>query len=342
MVRPAISFLIVVAAVGFSPDVPRVWGQGTQQDLESSSRFPILENDEAWKLLPRENPPLPVWARMLVPSLPKTTGAMLQLDYVQRAENPLGVELAAKLQWVVATTLRCPYAQQYAEADLQRAGADIANLSNSLSASNVPLSEAERAAFAFARQMTVAAHEVTDEQFAELMRLWGPDQVVAMVHTLAYANFLNRILLALNVDVEEGGPLPAIDFPLDPKGGDEFPAPERTPPEELSQKFTADLTTSNPDWNTLTTTDLLMALDRQKVRTPRIPLPDPSRLQDLPEEERQRVLKVVWSNVSMSYQPQLTRAWFTCMRTFQDEAKFDRVFSNSVFWVVTRSNDCFY
>ena len=27
---------------------------------------------------------------------------------------------------------------------------------------------------------------------------------------------------------------------------------------------------------------------------------------------------------------------------FQQEAKFDRVFSNSFFWVVTRSNDCFY
>ena len=25
-----------------------------------------------------------------------------------------------------------------------------------------------------------------------------------------------------------------------------------------------------------------------------------------------------------------------------DEAKVDRVFTNSVFWVVTRTNDCFY
>ena len=25
-----------------------------------------------------------------------------------------------------------------------------------------------------------------------------------------------------------------------------------------------------------------------------------------------------------------------------DEAKVDRVFTNAVFWVVTRTNDCFY
>ena len=34
--------------------------------------------------------------------------------------------------------------------------------------------------------------------------------------------------------------------------------------------------------------------------------------------------------------------WFDTMGAFQQEAKFDRVFSNSFFWVVTRSNDCFY
>jgi hypothetical protein len=44
----------------------------------------------------------------------------------------------------------------------------------------------------------------------------------------------------------------------------------------------------------------------------------------------------------MGYQPVLTKAWFDCMGTFQQEASLDRVFSNTYFWVITRSNDCFY
>jgi hypothetical protein len=44
----------------------------------------------------------------------------------------------------------------------------------------------------------------------------------------------------------------------------------------------------------------------------------------------------------MGYQPEMTRAWFAVLYAFYDEAKPDRVFTNSVFWVVTRTNDCFY
>src|SRR5579871_5467110 len=85
-------------------------------------RFPAAGNDEAWKMLPREQPPLPAWARVLVRTLPKTTGAMLELDYLHRAGNPLGPVLAGKLRWAAADTLGCDYGRRYAEADLRRAG----------------------------------------------------------------------------------------------------------------------------------------------------------------------------------------------------------------------------
>ena len=35
-------------------------------------------------------------------------------------------------------------------------------------------------------------------------------------------------------------------------------------------------------------------------------------------------------------------AWFDAMNTYNAEAKIDRVFENTVFWIVTRSNRCFY
>src|SRR5436190_209971 len=81
--------------------------------------------------------------------------------------------------------------------------------------------------------------------------------------------------------------------------------------------------------------DLANALDRQKARSARIPLPDLARFAKLPPSVRAQAERVAWMTVSMGYQPQLTAAWFDCLRAYQSEAAFDRVFANSVFWVIT-------
>src|SRR5262245_61595087 len=54
-----------------------------------SLRLPVASNEEAWKQLPRQSPALPIWARMLTGPVPQTTGAMLDLDLIHRAKNPL-------------------------------------------------------------------------------------------------------------------------------------------------------------------------------------------------------------------------------------------------------------
>ena len=50
-----------------------------------------------------------------------------------------------------------------------------------------------------------------------------------MVHTLAYANFQNRIFLALGVAVEPGGPLPPLAAKLDAAKRGRVPTPPRPP-----------------------------------------------------------------------------------------------------------------
>src|SRR5580704_1194796 len=76
-----------------------------QLDKPTQQPFPLVDNDAAWSRLPREDPPLPPWARVLTGPLPKTTARMLELDYLHRARNPLGAELAGLLQWEVADAL---------------------------------------------------------------------------------------------------------------------------------------------------------------------------------------------------------------------------------------------
>jgi hypothetical protein len=201
------------------------------------------------------------------------------------------------------------------------------------------LSAKDRAALAFARKMGKSAASVTDEEMAELVKLFGPEDTVAIVHSLAYANFWTRIVLALGVEVEQGGALPPLDLNLDPVQRKEITSPKRPP---LKDESSASLPGFRLEWGNQSIEDLTKALTQQKERKSRIPPLDASRFANYPPAVQEQSKKIVWMNISMGYQPQLTKAWFDCVRTFQSEASFDRVFGNSVFWVITRSNDCFY
>ena len=53
-------------------------------------------------------------------------------------------------------------------------------------------------------------------------------------------------------------------------------------------------------------------------------------------------IRIRWSLVCMGYQPELAAAWSACTRAFGEEAKQDRVFEESLFWIVTRTIHCFY
>jgi hypothetical protein len=44
----------------------------------------------------------------------------------------------------------------------------------------------------------------------------------------------------------------------------------------------------------------------------------------------------------LGYQPELAAGWFACLGAFNRDAKQDRVFEESLFWVITRSLHCFY
>ena len=327
-------FALVVAAL------TGLLSAGSARSDPAETRFPALNNEDAWKTLPRENPPLPVWARSLAGSLPKTTAAMLELDYLHRAKNPLGAAVYGKLRWVAADTLGCAYSKSRAEADLKRAGLSDADL-KALAADRKAFPESERLALEFARKMSRAAYEVTDEEMAALLKQFGPEKVVAIVHTLAHANFQDRIFLALGIETEARGHLPPFDFRTDSEKKDRIVTPAR-PVWKDTLATTATVPNAQPNWLDHRYDDLQRALGQQKARQPRIPLPAPDALAKLPAETRERTMRIVWSHVSMGYQPLLTRAWFDCMSTFQKEADFDKVFSNTFFWVVTRSNDCFY
>lgn len=259
---------------------------------------------------------VPDWAKALAGPLPATARAMLDLDHLQRANNPLGPTLTARLHLAAAEELRCAPLATAAMTGLA-AGDATAH---------------ERLAVDFARQATRAAHQIDDTAFADLLAAFGVERTVAIVHTVAYANFLCRVVHGLGVT----GPL-AIG--ARPDAAAPTPAaPVRTGPPAIASAVTFDrLQWTAGDW-----TQLQAAQRHQQERTPRVPRPEAHRLTGLSDRERDSTRRVVWSDIAYGYQPELTRAWFRCLYAFHGEAKLDDVFTNSLFWVVTRTKDCFY
>ena len=307
--------------------------------LGPSARFPAATNDAAWALLPRENPPLPAWARVLVKTLPRTTGAMLDLDRLHRADNPVGPAVAAKLRWAVADTLGSEYGRATALADLKRAGASAAEVRRLVDGR--PTAD-ERPRVAFARQLTTAGYLVTDEQFAAVLKQLGPEKMVAAVHTVAFANFENRVTLGLGVRVEPGGPCPPLAAKLDRAKRARVAAPPRPAWDAVKTARPKKEYDAPADWKDVSFDQLEEALAAQKARTPRVPLPGPERFRGLPPDAKRQTDTIVWMTISAGYQPAMTQAWFGMLNDYRADGRLDRVFGSTLFWVVTRANDCFY
>ena len=100
----------------------------------------------------------------------------------------------------------------------------------------------------------------------------------------------------------------------------------------------------DPEWTALKFSDLQSNLDVQRARKPRIRVPswDDVRAKLPNGADFKKPLGIRWSLVCAGYQPELANGWSACTRAFGQEAAMDRVFEESLFWVVTRTLTCFY
>lgn len=305
----------------------------------SPSRFPVLSNEEAWKRLPPlvegKEQPLPVWARTLAGPMPKTTAMMLELDDVQRTKSPLEPQLCERMRYQAAATNRCNYSHEYF--DYQAAGLRIAPVPG------ITLIRPTSPPEVFAQKMCLEADQVTDGEVAELIKEYGEEKVVAMVALLAYANFKDRLILSLGIQNEPGGPLKplGVKFKREPVEGRAV-APPRKPVETFGPDIASRVT--DPDWLAFKFDELQKSMDGQRARQPRIRVPTWEEVKPKlpPGYAANRQVKINWSLVCMGYQPMLSGAWIQTMRAFREDSRQDRVFEETLFWVITRSLHCFY
>jgi hypothetical protein len=265
---------------------------------------------------------LPGFAGALAGALPATTVSLLELDRLHRVDHPLGAAFAARLRLAVASALRSPALAGAARADLQRAGQLEA-----------PPPE-EAGAVALARSLATSAAAVDDAQFAAVLASFGPERTMAIVHTVAYASFLVRLSAGLGTDDLTPLPPPGLRPLVPTRVAGRAPRP--------GASIADPGLPSAARWTAAAFADLQAGKVARQAVSPRLPPPEPIRFERLTERERKQVARITWSALAYGYQPELTRAWFRCLHTFYAEADIDAVLENSMFWIVTRTNDCFY
>lgn len=307
----------------------------------------VLDDEQAWNRLPPlangQRQPLPVWARLLADSLPRTTAAMLELDAQHRAHSPLGKILAARVRWTVARANRCSYGAACAEADLRRAGLGGPVSTMQLEDSSEMTNE-DRLVLAFARRLTREADSITDEEVAQLAKVLGDRNLVALVLLVAHANFQDRLFLALQSVGDLGEPLPPLETRFTQVGKEgHIAVPERIMPDPATAPPVPERV-EDPQWRAFDFAALQRNLDRQRQNTGRIRVPAWDEVKEtIPDDQRpQHPIRILWTLVCRGYQPELAAGWSACTRNFAEEAKQDRVFEESLFWVITRTLHCFY
>lgn len=349
-------FAVLVVPAGVSAG-----GESKEPEKVREPVVALLDSAAAWKKLPPakvgKDAPLPGWARMLAVPLPNATAAMLEFDYIHRTRSPLEPKLRARLRWMIADANRCKYTKTSAQYDLEKAGASPAEAAalrrGDREGAWSSLAEREKAALQLVRGLTLRAADVTDEQFAHVLKEFGEEQTVAIVLLTAGANFQDRLFLTLGVPDEPDqrtiAPI-AIAFDADV---DEASLPEAPPRKPLDESLAHDnVETPGLEWTKRPLDDLKAMMELQKEKPPRIRVPTHEEFaaktakfqpkSAAAKKKNSRGVRVVWSLVCAGYQPELAAAWGRCTSAFRRDAKQDRVFEESLFWVVTRSIDCFY
>lgn len=307
---------------------------------------PVLSDQKTWERLPKlkrgVEGALPAWARAIAGELPRTTAAMLELDAAHRLRSPLEPTLRAKLRWGIAQANHCDYSMRYALADLQRHGGkkeDIEALKQRAPTGSTPEQEAMR----FVEQLSTEASKIDDDLFDRLRQSYGDRAVAAMVLLAAYGNFQDRIILGLNLSVEETGPLPPCDVQFVDGALQIAPL---LPPENGHDKYTRDgvaLSPPDKDWTDLTFDQLQKRLEFQRDKKSRLPIPTWDQVKDyLPAAMSSKPTAIRWSLINYGYAHELAIPWTISTRTHWSECPSPRILEESLFWVQTRAVECSY
>src|SRR5262249_8930298 len=106
-----------------------------------------------------------------------------------------------------------------------------------------------------------------------------------------------------------------------------------------------DLVSDDPQWAKIPYEALQVQLELQRRKPTRLPIPSWDEVaRNLPEGLIKKPSDIIWYRIVFGYAPELAVPFEFFMRTAGAEAapKYDRIFGQSLFWVVTRAIKCPY
>ena len=351
MFRTMTTTALLVMGIGFFPSNGKADAPSEGAGGAAVLGFTPLSDEEGLRRLPISkvpDQPLPSWAKVLAGPMPRTTAAMLNLDFVHRAHSPLAPKLRAEMRWVAAHANHCAYSEAYALADARRAGLAQGEIDALRQGDYSQFPASEKAALEFARKMTVDSFTVTDDEFAYLVKEYSEKDVVSMVLLMAYSNFQDRLLLCLGSPLEPNGPLPPIEVVLPTESAaSQANARPTTLPSPLPKPTGKDLIEDDLEWTGLTYDDLQERMERQRNKKTRVRVPTWEEVKPLlpaNNPNAQRQIRIVWTLVCIGHQPEMGNGWSACTRALGlDLGKYrDRIFEEGLFWVTTRALNCPY
>lgn len=322
----------------------------TNRESKSVSSYvgQLASSEEVWKALPSSpleaKEELPNWARALGTTLPMTTAAMLELDYEYRNTKELSGRLRGLVRLAVARINKSTYGLDVAAYELTKEGIPSDLVKSWQSGSTQGLSPQERTIVNFCEQLTRRGSSLSEEDYNLTASILSDREMVGLVLLIAYANFQDRLVMALGV--------PSETTAAAHRSAPQFPgllAYTKSVAPKVRKPFTNDAVLDTHDqiatWEPVSVEIVQSSLEHQRLRTPRINIPSWDEIKNTLEPgmyNPDRPLEIRWSRLVLGKQPELGSAWIKCLRVFEAEAQQDRVFEESVFWVVTKELGCFY
>jgi AhpD family alkylhydroperoxidase len=170
-----------------------------------ASRFALVDESAARALLAKDSfpadRPLPNWVRLLV-NFPKSGPVKVANLLASQTKGNLPAKLKAQLAWASARTDRAWYALGCARDRLRALGLDDDAIFAIDGSDEARFTPAERAAFAFARKLTVDPALIDDDDFDALKKSYSDTQIAELIHHVNHDVFFNRVTEAARLPLD--------------------------------------------------------------------------------------------------------------------------------------------
>jgi AhpD family alkylhydroperoxidase len=172
---------------------------------ERSPRFALVDDSAARASLPNDafpaDRPLPNWVCLLA-NFPKAGPAKVATLRTAASQGNLSSKLKAQLAWVSARADRSWYALAQARDRLRALGVDDDSIFAIDRTTEAKFTPGERAAFAFARKLTVDPALIDDADFNDLKRYYSDSEIAELIYQVNHAVFFNLMTETSNLPLE--------------------------------------------------------------------------------------------------------------------------------------------